>query len=78
MDPLLLPPASWMTSRAAHLLQLPAFQTSAELPLNGFRQGATHLKPVQAAICLKGEVLWLLERVDVSVFDKQVSQVERL
>lgn len=66
------------TTAPGELPQLPVFKTSTEVPLNGFRQGATHLKPVQAAICLKGEILWLLKRVDVSVFDKQVAQVECL
>ena len=60
------------------LPQLPVYKTSAALLLKGFRQGETHLKPVQAAICLKGEILWLLKRVDVSIFDKQVPQVECL
>jgi len=65
------------TAAPGELPQLPVSKTSAEL-LNGLRQGATHLKPVQAAVCLKGEVLWLLKRVDVSIFDKQVPQVECL
>lgn len=60
------------------LSQLPVFKTSAELLLSGFREDATHLKPVQAAISPKSEILWLLKRVDVSIFDKQVSQVQCL
>lgn len=66
------------TTAPGELPQLPVFKTGAELPLNGFREDATHLKPVQAAVCLKGEILWLLKRVDVPIFDKQVTQVERL
>lgn len=51
----------------------PVSKPHAELPC--FTQGVTHLEPVQTTICLQGEILWLLKRVDVPIFDEQVPQV---
>lgn len=82
------PPLHWMISMAAQqgltaptpgqLPSVPVFKTCVELPHSGIRQSATHLKPVQAAICPEGEILWLLKWVDVAIFDKQVPQVQCL